>query len=133
MKDCSKLDKRTTAYKDCIKNTIGLGDVIETIAEKTGIKKVVKAIFGGDCGCEERKEKLNKIVLKTKFNPRCMTPEELTDLRNKLNTQDNNEVPARYGVISIPTFLLIKDGEVKQQIVGSQPYDKFKELVTANI
>jgi thioredoxin 1 len=51
----------------------------------------------------------------------------------KLNTQDNNEVPARYGVISIPTFLLIKDGEVKQQIVGSQPYDKFKELVTANI
>jgi thioredoxin 1 len=51
----------------------------------------------------------------------------------KLNTQDNTEVPARYGVISIPTFLLIKDGEVKHQIVGSQPYDKFKELVTANI
>ena len=51
----------------------------------------------------------------------------------KLNTQDNTEVPARYGVISIPTFLLIKDGEVKNQIVGSQPYDKFKELVTANI
>ncbi len=51
----------------------------------------------------------------------------------KLNTQDNNEIPARYGIISIPTFLLIKDGEVKQQIVGSQPYDKFKELVTANI
>ncbi len=51
----------------------------------------------------------------------------------KLNTQDNNEVPARYGIISIPTFLLIKNGEVAQQIVGSQPYDKFKELVAANL
>jgi thioredoxin 1 len=51
----------------------------------------------------------------------------------KLNTQDNNEVPARYGIILIPTFLIIKNGEVAQQIVGSQPYDKFKELVAANL
>jgi len=51
----------------------------------------------------------------------------------KMNTQDNNEVPARYGIISIPTFLLIKNGEVQQQIVGSQPYDKFKELVQAGL
>jgi thioredoxin 1 len=51
----------------------------------------------------------------------------------KMNTQDNNEVPARYGIISIPTFLIIKDGEVHQQIVGSQPYDKFKQLVQASL
>jgi hypothetical protein len=45
----------------------------------------------------------------------------------KLNTQDNPEVPARYGITAIPTFLLIKKGEVVHQIVGSQPYDQFKK------
>ncbi len=51
----------------------------------------------------------------------------------KLNTQDNPEVPARYGIVSIPTFLIIKNGEVAQQIVGSQPYDQFKQTVSANL
>jgi len=39
----------------------GLGDKIEKLTEKTGIKKVVKMIFGEDCGCEERKKKLRNI------------------------------------------------------------------------
>ena len=51
----------------------------------------------------------------------------------KLNTQDNNEVPARYGIVSIPTFLIIKNGEVAHQIVGSQPYAQFKQTVEANL
>jgi hypothetical protein len=42
------------------KTSIGLGDSIEKITEATGIKKVVKFLFGEDCGCEERKVKLNK-------------------------------------------------------------------------
>ena len=37
----------------------GLGDKIEQFTEKTGIKKVVKKIFGDDCGCSERRDKLN--------------------------------------------------------------------------
>ncbi len=40
----------------------GLGDTIEKIAEATGIKKIVKKIAGDDCGCNKRKEKLNKIL-----------------------------------------------------------------------
>lgn len=40
----------------------GLGDTIENFTEATGIKKVVKAIAGDDCGCNERKEKLNKLL-----------------------------------------------------------------------
>lgn len=39
----------------------GLGDVVENITEATGIKKVVKAIAGDDCGCNERKDLLNKL------------------------------------------------------------------------
>ena len=38
----------------------GLGDTVENITEVTGLKKAVKWIFGEDCGCEERKEWLNK-------------------------------------------------------------------------
>ncbi len=51
----------------------------------------------------------------------------------KLNTQDNTEVPARYGITAIPTFLVIKGGEVVHQIVGSQPYDQLKRSVEAHI
>lgn len=51
----------------------------------------------------------------------------------KLNTQDNMEVPSRYGINSIPTFLLIKNGAVADQIVGAQPYEQFKRAVLAKL
>lgn len=51
----------------------------------------------------------------------------------KLNTQDNPEVPSRYGIHSIPTFLLIKKGEVAHKIIGSMPYDKFKSQVESKL
>jgi len=51
----------------------------------------------------------------------------------KINTQDNPEVPAKYGITAIPTFLLIKGGEVVNQMVGSQSYDDLKKVVDANL
>ncbi|MFT4538903.1 MAG: thioredoxin 1 [Planctomycetota bacterium] len=51
----------------------------------------------------------------------------------KLNTQDNPEVPAKYGIVSIPTFLLIKGGEVEKQIVGAQKYDALKGAVEPHL
>tara|TARA_R100000231_G_scaffold135721_2_gene110395 strand:+ start:706 stop:1068 length:363 start_codon:yes stop_codon:yes gene_type:complete len=39
----------------------GLGDTIKKITKKTGIDKVAKQILGEDCGCEERRKKLNKM------------------------------------------------------------------------
>ncbi len=47
----------------------------------------------------------------------------------KINTQDNPEVPARYGITAIPTFLVIKDGEVAKQIVGQRSYADLKTEV----
>jgi hypothetical protein len=38
----------------------GLGDTVENVLEATGIAAVVKFIAGDDCGCNERKEKLNQ-------------------------------------------------------------------------
>jgi thioredoxin len=39
----------------------------------------------------------------------------------KINVDDNPEVPARYGVRGIPNLIIIKGGEVKEQIVGAVP------------
>lgn len=39
----------------------------------------------------------------------------------KLNTDDNREVAAKYGIMSIPTIMVFKGGEVKERIVGAQP------------
>jgi thioredoxin 1 len=39
----------------------------------------------------------------------------------KLNTDDNRETAAKYGIMSIPTLMIFKGGEVKARIVGAQP------------
>tara|TARA_R110000796_G_scaffold50828_2_gene119842 strand:+ start:150 stop:335 length:186 start_codon:yes stop_codon:yes gene_type:complete len=38
----------------------GLGDSVEKITKATGIKSFVNKLLGKDCGCKERKEKLNR-------------------------------------------------------------------------
>src|SRR5271156_4159906 len=39
----------------------------------------------------------------------------------KINVDDNPEVSARYGIRGIPNLLIIKSGQVKEQIVGAVP------------
>lgn len=56
----------------------GLGDTIEKITEVTGIKAIVHGLFGDDCGCEERKNKLNKIFPYKKVE--CLTEDEFNYL-----------------------------------------------------
>ena len=56
----------------------------------------------------------------------------------KINTQDNTEVPSRYGITAIPTFLVIKNGEVASQIaqVFFSPaalFDKLKAAVEEHL
>tara|TARA_R110000796_G_scaffold64291_2_gene149061 strand:- start:131 stop:310 length:180 start_codon:yes stop_codon:yes gene_type:complete len=48
-----------------IKISRGLGDTVEKIAHAIGADKVAKVyekITGKDCGCNKRKDKLNKTV-----------------------------------------------------------------------
>ena len=53
----------------------------------------------------------------------------------KLNVDDNPETPMQYNVRGIPTFLLFKNGELKEKIVGAQSkktlQDKIDALLTA--
>ncbi len=39
----------------------------------------------------------------------------------KLNIDENPKVPARYGIMQIPTLNVFKDGEVDMQIIGAKP------------
>ena len=50
----------------------GVGDTIARITKATGIEKAVKAVIGEDCGCEERKNKLNEpnILINRIFYPK---------------------------------------------------------------
>ena len=38
----------------------GLGDTVEKFTKATGIKSLFSKVVGEDCGCEERKNKLNQ-------------------------------------------------------------------------
>jgi hypothetical protein len=53
----------------------GLGDSIEKVLKATGIDKVAKKVLGDDCGCEERKNKLNQMFPYNKV--RQFTEDEL--------------------------------------------------------
>ena len=47
----------------------------------------------------------------------------------KLNVDDNPEVPFNYNVRGIPTFLLFKNGELKDKIVGAQTKEYLKARI----
>ena len=77
--------------------SLGLGDTIAKVTKATGIDKLVKFIAGEDCGCEERKEKLNKLFRYKQ--PLCLTENEfnyLTEFQKVNNTtltkQEGDEI-----------------------------------------
>jgi len=39
----------------------------------------------------------------------------------KLNTDENQKVAAQYGIMSIPTLMIFKDGKVVDKLIGAQP------------
>ena len=51
----------------------------------------------------------------------------------KLNVDDNPEVPVNYNVRGIPTFLLFKNGELKEKIVGAQTKKFLQDRIEAQL
>jgi thioredoxin 1 len=47
----------------------------------------------------------------------------------KVNVDENQELASRYGIMSIPTLLFIKNGEEKDKIVGAVPRSKIEDKV----
>ena len=67
----------------------GVGDVVEKITKKTGIKKVVEAVFD-DCGCDERRKALNnKFRLKPK---RCLNEHQFNEWTKFRERKNKSEV-----------------------------------------
>ena len=47
----------------------------------------------------------------------------------KLNVDDNQITAAQYGILSIPTLILFKDGQPVEGVVGAQPKRAFEALL----
>lgn len=47
----------------------------------------------------------------------------------KLNVDENRETASKYHVMSIPTVLFFKDGEVEDQMIGLQAEEALKEKI----
>ncbi|GIU24113.1 thioredoxin TrxA [Shewanella colwelliana] len=50
----------------------------------------------------------------------------------KLNVDQNNASPAKYGVRGIPTLLMFKNGELADTKVGALSKTQLKEFIEAN-
>ena len=48
---------------------------------------------------------------------------------SKLNIDDNPKVTAHYGVMSIPTLILFKDGKAIERLVGLVAKERLEEFV----
>lgn len=51
----------------------------------------------------------------------------------KLNVDENRETAARFGIRSIPTILLFKDGSQVEQIIGALPKSTIKAKVQQHL
>jgi thioredoxin 1 len=49
---------------------------------------------------------------------------------SKVNVDENPETPQQFGIMSIPTFLVFKNGVLKGQIVGGMPKAEMLKKIT---
>jgi thioredoxin 1 len=51
----------------------------------------------------------------------------------KCNVDENPTVAGQYNVLSIPTFLIFKNGTVADQLVGGMPKEKLQALIDKHL
>ncbi len=51
----------------------------------------------------------------------------------KMNVDENGEVAGKFNVMSIPTFLIVKNGEVKRSFIGSKSKEDMQKEIEAAI
>ena len=83
--------KRRTKAEILAAQSEGLGDTVEKVLEVTGIAKVAKWLLGEDCGCDERKAKLNQIFPYKK--PLCLEENEFSYLNEWFNKNTDRVTP----------------------------------------
>lgn len=51
----------------------------------------------------------------------------------KVNVDENQDTASQFGVMSIPTLIVMKDGEVVDKTVGFQPKEALADLVNKHL
>jgi thioredoxin 1 len=51
----------------------------------------------------------------------------------KLNVDENKQVATEYGVMSIPTLLVFKNGHLVDQIIGAMPRQRLEPRITRHL
>ena len=51
----------------------------------------------------------------------------------KLNVDDNNKTASEYGIMSIPSLILFKNGEVQETLIGALPKEKIEEAILKHL
>ena len=51
----------------------------------------------------------------------------------KLNVDENPNTAAKFGIMSIPTLMLFKDGQLASRQVGAAPKAKLEQWITAAV
>lgn len=51
----------------------------------------------------------------------------------KCNVDENGDIAMQYNIMSIPSFLVFKDGKVIDQVVGGVQREKLKEMMDKNL
>ena len=51
----------------------------------------------------------------------------------KLNVDENPQTAAKYGIMSIPTLMLFKNGELASRQVGAAPKQKLEQWITSAV
>ena len=85
----------------------GLGDKVAAVTKATGIEKIVKTFFGEDCGCDERRQRLNKMFSR---------PVKMMDEEQRKFFED--EIMTRY-----------KSGQNLAKHIGDEFYKLYEELL----
>jgi len=116
------------------KKAEGLGDTVEQVLEVTGVAKVAKWLLGEDCGCEKRKEKLNKMFrYKT---PLCLTQTEYEILTNDnliqkdtLRPSEQMDIIKIYNRIFSENQVMTNCGSCMREVVNKMRlvYNEYKE------
>ncbi|MEO7993011.1 MAG: thioredoxin [bacterium] len=106
------------------------------------MSELIHEINGGDFEAEVIQASAGKAVLVDFWAPWCgpckMIAPLLEDLASelgtvkftKLNTDENQETAQRYGVMSIPTLILFKDGKAVERIIGFTSKENLKKKIT---
>ena len=56
--------------------------------------------------------------------------EERSDIKvGKINVDDEPELATRFGIMSIPTLIVIKDGEIVNKLVGARPKNQILAMI----